>query len=404
MRRLIVGDRVVTCDPSHGGELGVLERGAVLIDGDAIVAVEALDAFEGIEAERIEGPLVTPGLCDAHTHAAWVGSRGAEYAMRLEGADYEAIAREGGGIVASMRAVRAATLEELTATLRQRVARMGALGVTTVEVKSGYGLSEAAEHKQLEAIAAVAADGGVDLVPTFLGLHALPPEFQTRAAYAAACARWLERIAADGLARFADAYVERSAFSVGEARSVLERARGLGLGLRVHVGQFADVGGAEMAAELGAATVDHLEHVSRRGAARLAAAGVRAVLLPVASFTLRQAPPDVAQLRAEGVELVVASDANPGTAPTESLPLAMALAVRSYGLTVAETVLGATRRAALSLGLDRGWLRAGARADVVLWDLTSEHDLVAPWGVSRARRVWAGGRELSVAGGNGASG
>lgn len=387
MKRLVVGERVVTCDAARSGELGVIEGGAVLVAGGRVEAVDEARAFDGVEAERIAGPLVTPGLVDAHTHAAWAGSRATEYALRMQGADYEAIAKAGGGILASMAAVRAASCEALCETLRARLGRMASLGVTTVEVKSGYGLSEAAERKQLEAVAMARRDDLPGLVPTFLGLHALPPEAAGRGEYASACLAWLEGIAGDGLARYVDAYVDRSAFSVAEARPVLARARALGLGVRAHVGQFADVGGAEMAAELGAASVDHLEQVSPAGAARLAAAGVAAVLLPVASFTLGQAPPDVAMLRAAGVALVVASDANPGTAPTESLPLAMALAVRSYGLSVAETILGVTRRAAQTLGHDGGALRRGGPADLVVWDLPHEADLIQPWGVSRARLV-----------------
>ena len=298
--------------------------------------------------------------------------------------------------MASMRAVRAATLGELTATLRSRLGRMASMGVTTVEVKSGYGLDEASERRQLEAVAAAGQDASLpEPVPTFLGLHAVPPEAQgDRDAHARACLGWLEGVARDGLARFADAYVDRNAFSVAQARPVLERALQLGLGVRVHVGQFADVGGAEMAAELGAASADHLEHLSEPGAQALGRAGVRAVLLPVASYTLRQAPPPVDLLRRARVPLVVSSDANPGTAPTESLPLALSLAVCSYGLSAAEALLGATREAARSLGLERGVLREGASADLVVWNLPHEDDIIQPWGLSRAELVLRAGRVI----------
>ncbi|MBI4704615.1 MAG: imidazolonepropionase [Deltaproteobacteria bacterium] len=404
--KLIAAGRVVTCDPGRATPqepLGAIEQGAVLIEGSCLAQVGlAADLLrQHPEAARIEHPdgTLTPGLVDAHTHAAWVGSRAREYAMRMAGAGYEQIAQAGGGIVASMRAVRAASLDEMVRTLVARLRRMAALGVTAVEVKSGYGLDEATERRQLEAVARAGEDASLPrLVPTFLGLHALPPEAAgDRHGYARRCAEWIEGIARDGLARFADAYVDRGAFSAAQARIVLARARELGLGVRLHAGQFADVGAFELAAELGAASVDHCEHLSEAAALQLGEAGVRAALLPVASFTLGQAPPPVETLRRAGVRLVVASDANPGTAPTESLPLALALGVRSYGLSVAEALLGATREAAASLGLPTGVLRPGAPADLVLWDLPEESAIVQPWGVPRVRLVMREGRAIAQA-------
>ncbi len=380
-------------------EAGVVVDGAVRVEGDRIVAIGARREIERQPSDRVldapQGTL-TPGLVDAHTHAAWIGSRHDEYAARLAGADYEEIARMGGGIAASRRAVQAASADELAATLSARLGRMLRQGVTTVEVKSGYGLDEAGERKQLEAIAEVARDPAMPaVVPTYLALHAVPPERRgDRAAYVRDVeARWLPAVAAAGLARFVDAYVDRAAFTVDEARAVLSRARSLGLGVRLHVGQFADVGGAALAASLGAASADHLEHLSAADADALAAAEVSAGLLPVASFTLGQAPPPVEALRRAGARLVVASDANPGTAPTESLPLALSLAARAYGLTPRECLDGATTHAARSLGLsDRGALRVGARADLALWALSSEVALVQPWGAPPLVAVVHGGR------------
>ena len=406
MTTLVLADRLVTCGTQHGGDaLGVIENGFVAIEGDRIRDVGvASERPHETDALILSAPLVTPGLVDAHTHAAWVGSRHAEYAIRLAGGDYEAIAKAGGGIVSSMSRVRAASEDEIATTLEARVRRMAAMGVTTLEVKSGYGLDLASETKQLAAVANVAARPSVPtLVPTYLALHALPPEANgDRDAYARDVAeRGIDAMAKAAPFRFVDAYIDRSAFSVAQARPALEKARALGFGIRLHVGQFADVGGAELAAELGAASVDHLEQVSLPAIEKLAAAGVRAVLLPVASFTLGQAPPPVAALRQAGVALVVASDANPGTAPTESLPLALAFAVRSYGLTVAEAILGATREAALSLGLaDRGHLVPGARADVALWDLPHEAAIVQPFGVPRTTGVLIGGKPSEWAVGN----
>lgn len=405
-RQVVAAGRLVTCDPVRAtadDPLGVLRGGAVLIDGGRILEVgprEAVVQAAGPGSVIIDRPdaFASPGLVDAHTHAPFAGSRHAEYALRMQGAGYEEIARAGGGIVSSMRAVRATSRAELSRLLAVRLERMAKLGVTTVEAKSGYGLDLANETKQLEAVADAAARGDLPrVVPTYLALHALDPDGGLdRAGLAARVAAIdLPSIAEAGLARFVDAYVDRSAFSVADAHLVLRRARELGLGVRLHVGQFADVGGAELAAELGAVSADHLENVGSAGIDALARGGVRAVLLPVASFTLGQAPPPIVALRERGVRLVVASDANPGTAPTESLPLALAFAVRLYGLTVAEALLGATREAALSLGLDDvGVLRPGARADLTLWELPHEAALVQPHGTARAEAVWRDGRRI----------
>jgi imidazolonepropionase len=386
--------RVATCDP----ERGTFDDGAVVLEHDRILYVgPRAGAPAAAPLVDLGDRLITPGLVDAHTHACWVGSRHAEYAVRMAGGDYRDIASAGGGILSTHRAVAAATEEALTDALVARLRRMASLGVTTVEVKSGYGLEPVHERKQLRAIARAAGQTGVpSVVPTFLALHALPPSAD-RDAYVARVARELvPEVAREGLARFVDAYVDANAFTVDEAREVGDAARACGLGVRLHVGQFADVGGAELAARLGAASVDHVEHVSPAGIEALARARTCAVLLPVASFTLAQPPPPVRALRDAGVRLVVASDANPGTAPTESLPLAMALAVRAYGLTPEEALLGATRHAAASLGLvDRGVLREGARADVVAWDLPHEDALVQPWGVAKTHTVVLGGLEVA---------
>jgi len=401
--------RLVTCDPTRAtatDPLGVIDDGALLVQNGRIVWVgQRAELAPGSNVVDHGDRVLTPGLVDAHTHSCWAGSRHAEYAVRMAGGDYEAIAQAGGGILSTHRSVIAASRDDLAHELRARLRRMASLGVTTVEVKSGYGLAPEEELKQLEAIALVRADASLPrVVPTFLALHSLPLYARAagrRAAYVERVADSLvAEVAARGLAEFVDAYVDREAFQVAEARSVFDAARRAGLGIRAHIGQFADIGGGELAAELGAASVDHVEHIGRESLSRLAAAGTRPVLLPVASFTLVQAPPPIQAMRDAGLELVVASDANPGTAPTESLPLALAFAVRGYGLTPSEALLGATRHAAASLARPlvdrspRGALMPGAPADFVVWDLPHELAIVQPWGVSRTRLVVRDGRTL----------
>jgi imidazolonepropionase len=400
---VLFAGRVVTCDPARhivGNPLGAIVDGGIVVDGSQIRLVaeraEILRAAPGATV-LLDAPdaVLTPGLCDAHTHAVFVGSRHDEYAQRMFGASYEDIARAGGGIGATMKAVRAADRSELVRVTRERLARMLSLGVTTVEVKSGYGLDAATERKQLEAIAEVSRDPSMPrVVPTYLALHALPPEVTTRERYVKQAAAQVGDFAADGLMQFVDAYVDRGAFSVDEAEVVLGAAKNVGLGVRLHVGQFADVGGAALAARLGAASADHLEHVTPADLDALVASGVRAVLLPIASFTLAQPSPLIAPMRGRGVRWVVASDANPGTAPTESLPLALALAVRTYGLTPDEAIVAATHEAAHSLGLGAqvGRLTPGFEADIVVWDLPHEHAIVQPWGGPKTRLVMRAGQ------------
>ncbi len=408
----LAAKRIVTADPARitpDNPLGVIEDAVVVYDEHSISWIGPRASAGQIPIIDHGDRVITPGLVDAHTHAAWVGSRHDEYAVRMAGGDYRAIAAAGGGILASYRAIDAATEEEIAETLIARLRRMAELGVTTCEVKSGYGLEPDGERKQLRAIARAAERNDLPhIVATYLALHALPESAKSsRDHYVLRAASSLvPEFARSKLASFVDAYVDKNAFSVDEARVVCESAKRAGLGVRLHVGQFADIGGAQLCAEVGARSADHLEHVDADGIAALAKAGIAAILLPVASFTLGQSPPPVAALRAAGVPLVVASDANPGTAPSESLPLAMALAVRMYELTPAEAILGATRHAAASLGLwgggtvhPRGALTPGARADLVVWDLPHENAIVQPWGVPKTWVVFRDGVRIGGAAG-----
>ncbi len=396
-RRIYAADRIVTCDPTRPGgptSLGIVESAALVVEGG--IVVDIVDRrTAGSDAKDFGMRVITPGLVDAHTHAAWAGSRHDEYAMKMAGADYRAIAAAGGGIASSHRAIAGTSEAALAEELAARLTRMARLGVTTCEVKSGYGLEREHELKQLAAIARASKRANVPaVIPTFLALHALPSASTDRKEYVRSVEALVDEVAAAPLARFVDAYVDANAFTVDEARIVGERARRRGLGVRLHAGQFADIGGAELAVDLGARSADHLEHVNDAALVRMAEGGVSAGLLPTACFTLKQAPPPVAAMRKAGVSIVVASDANPGTAPTESLPLAMALAVRLYGLTAEEAILGATINAARSLDVDAGALRIGGPADFVVWDLPHERAIIQPWGVSKTLLVARAGLAL----------
>jgi imidazolonepropionase len=378
-----------------GGPLGVLEDATIDGEGATITAIVPRAREASFDGPTCRAGLVTPALVDAHTHAAWAGHRHAEYVLRMQGADYVTIAKAGGGIVRSHEAVAAASDAELEAILVARLRRMARQGVGVVEVKSGYGLTVEGERKQLRAIARAAADASLPrVVSTFLALHAIPPGVSRDDHLTRMIDELLPCVASERLAERVDAYVDPHAFTVAEGERLFTAAARLGLRCTIHAGQFGDIGGAELAARFGAGSADHLEHLSMEGARALAAAGTRAVLLPVASYTLHQAPPPVAMLREAGVRLVVASDANPGTAPTESLPLAMALAVREYGLSVDEALRGATIEAAAALGLPPPALETGSPATLTLWDLPHENALVMPWGAPPVLDVWREGRSL----------
>lgn len=357
------------------------------------------DALAGT-CESVHDALVTPGLIDCHTHLVFASERADEFEMRLKGASYEAIARAGGGIVSSVRATRAADESGL---LEQSLPRARGLvrdGVTTLEIKSGYGLALEAEMKMLRVARRIGQQLGVSVRTTFLGLHALPAEFaHAREAYVAkVCDEWLPTIAEAGLADAVDAFCEGIGFTPDEVRRCFEAARQLGLPVKLHADQLSDLGGAALVASFGGLSADHLECTDEAGVVAMARAGSVAVLLPGSYYALRETrTPPVAAFREHHVPMAVATDLNPGTSPLRSLRLAMNLACTLFRLTPEEALRGATFNAARALGLaDRGTLAVGKRADVVVWQVRKPAELAYWIGGALASRVFAGGVELQV--------
>ena len=383
MRTLWRHLRLATCDA--GGTTH--DRGAIVTDNGRVEwAGDERELPAGLHAERtieLAGRWVTPGLVDCHTHLVFAGQRAAEFARRTSGSSYAEIAREGGGILSTVRATRAASEEELVRQSTPRLRSLLAEGVTTVEIKSGYGLELETEAKMLRAAARLGATHPVTVVRTFLPLHALPPEYAGRADdYVSTAIEWLR-----GLTPFSekgsdpflvDAYCEDIAFSAEQCGRLFAGARELGLPVRLHAEQLSNVGGTQLATRHGALSCDHLEYSTEADAAAMARAGTVAVLLPVAYYALaeKQLPP-VAALRANGVPIAVASDCNPGTSPCASLLLAMNMARRLFGLTSAEVLAGVTRHAARALGLgsERGSIEPGHAADFAAWSIDTPDEL-----------------------------
>ena len=334
------------------------------------------------------GLWITPGLIECHTHLVYAGDRSNEFAARLRGATYEDIARAGGGIVSTMRATRAASEAELLAQSLPRAQALASEGVTTLEVKSGYGLDLASELKMLRVAKRLGEELGMDVVKTFLGAHALPPEFANRQDdyVRHVCDDMLPAVAAEQLADAADVFCERIAFTREQTERVFERARSLGLALRLHADQLSDGGGGDIAARHGALSADHLEYASDASLQAMARSGVVAGLLPGAFYYLRETRmPPIEKMRALGVQMAVSTACNPGTSPIASLLLAMNMACVLFRMTAAEVLRGVTINAARALGVgdDRGMLRAGMRADLAIWKLRHPEQLCAEVGTHR---------------------
>lgn len=398
--------RTLAACRAAGGQAALHEvaQAALVWEGDTIrwVGAEAdlpVD-FEAMERLDAGGATVIPGLVDCHTHLVFGGWRADEFEQRILGASYLEIAKSGGGIASTMRHTRAASERELRARAKGFLGEMARLGVTTVEGKSGYGLSVEDEVKTLRVYQRLRAEQPVGLVATFLGAHVVPPEYKDRRGAYLRLLRedLIPRIAEAGLARFCDVFVEETAFSLDEARAIFETAARHGLRAKLHADQLSDGGGAMLAAEVGAISADHLEHASDKGIAAMAEAGVVAVSLPLATLYLHQPPMPARRFIEAGVPVAVATDFNPGSAPSYHLPLALTLACTLQRMTPAEALKGATCYAAQALGLDDrvGSLEPGKQADFVLLDASSVNHWLYHFRANAAVQTFVKGKPLEA--------
>jgi imidazolonepropionase len=389
---------LTTNDIAHPGTLGLIEAAALAMrDGRVVWSGPDADLPAGLgdlPELDVAGRAVLPGFVDAHTHVVFAGSRADEFARRLAGESYEDIMAAGGGIMSTVTATRAATADDLAGSARRRLTRMLATGTTTAEVKSGYGLDLDTERRMLEVVAQLNRDLAVDLVPTFLGAHVVPPEWSDdRAGYLRLVIdEMLPALASS--AQFCDAFCDDGAFTVAEARQILEAGKTHGLEPRLHADQLAHTGATALAAEVGAASADHLDHATPADLAALAAAGSVAVLLPGVSFTMRLPYTDPARFAAAGVPVALATDANPGTSCVLTMPFIIALACLNMGMSPDAALWSATRGGALALNdPDKGWLGPDAVADAVVLDAPSHFHLpyrpddAVVWKVIKSGRV-----------------
>jgi len=376
----LIDDAVIAC------------RDGIIAYAGAAAEAPSLDALESVDCE---GRWITPGLIDCHTHLVYAGDRAAEFQQRLDGVSYATIARNGGGILSTVQATRAASERELIAATLPRLDALIAEGLTTLEVKSGYGLSLEHERKQLRAARALETERAVTVRTTFLGAHALPPEFAGRPDdyIAAIIGQMLPALAREGLADAVDAFCETIGFSAEQIRRLFDAATSHGLRVKLHAEQLSNQHGARLAASFRALSADHLEHVDAAGIQAMAAAGTVAVLLPGAYYFLRDTHlPPLNDLRQARVPIAIATDSNPGTSPLTSLLLTLNFAATLFRLSVEECLIGVTRAAAQALGLeDRGTLQAGKRCDLAIWNIDRPAELVYRMGFNPLHaRVWGG--------------
>ena len=390
---IIHNARLMTCDPSREG-VGLVDRGAVAITGGRVTWIGGEDQRpRGASEIDAAGRLVTPGLVDCHTHAIFAGDRANEFAMRAQGKGYLEIAAAGGGINATLGPTRHATDEQLIALMNARLEIALRGGTTTLEVKSGYDLTVAGELRLLRCVRR--SGRAQRLVPTLLA-HLVPPDRRdTRDAFVREIVdNLVPQVAAEQLATSVDVYCDEGAFTLSETAAILRAAKQAKLHVRGHVGQFADLGAAELLADLGALSADHVEQISDTGIAALAEAGTVAVMLPGACVQLRLPIPPVAKLRAAGIPMAIASDMNPGSSNCETLPIQMWLATTHYGMSVEEAWLGVTRHAAKALALHGvGTLVTNAPADVVIWNCDEPAHVPYRYGTNLVDRVFIAGVE-----------
>ncbi len=375
---------IATMQSGAAQPYGLIDDAALAVQGERVVWVGPRRELppeylqNGTVQHDAAGTLITPGLIDCHTHLVYGGNRANEFELRLQGASYEEIAKAGGGIVSTVKATRTASTAELETQSLPRLQRLMAEGVTTIEVKSGYGLAMEHERKTLAVARALGCGNPVTVRTTFLGAHATPPEFAGRKDdYIDEVLRMLAQLHGEGLVDAVDAFCERIAFSTAQVERVFLAAQALGLPVKLHAEQLSDSGGAQLAARYGALSCDHLEWVSEAGVAAMAGAGSVAVLLPGAYYFLRETQmPPVDLLRQYKVPMAISTDCNPGSSPCTSILLMLNMACTLFRLTPEEALAGVTRNAARALGLnDRGVLAAGMRADFVLWNVTQPAEL-----------------------------
>ncbi len=395
--RLITDCHVATMVPQPGNPLGLFPNAAIGIDGGRIVRVgkrTELAGFRAKEVVALGGAWVTPGLVDCHTHLVFGGTRAAEHAMRRAGASYEDIAKAGGGIASTVAATKAASADQLRNQSRRRLAALMAGGVTTVEIKSGYGLETAAEIRMLEIARAIGEGQPVRIFPTLLAAHAIPADADRDSYVKMIVGEMIPAVAKAGLATSVDAFCERIAFTPAEVERIFTAARAHGLPVRLHAEQLSNQNGAALAARYKALSADHLEHIDTAGAKAMAAAGTVAVLLPGAFYALQETrKPPVQLLRDHGVPIAIATDCNPGTSPLLNPQLAMNMAATLFGLTPEEAIAGMTINAARALGLahDIGSIEAGKAADLCAWRVDDLTELAYWIGMpGPERRMFAG--------------